>query len=68
MMTYSGNRNYNALIAGLKPNARKHPGSNSRKPYSYMLSAQDRMVRFIERMTGVGGNENDQINLDGLVQ
>ena len=68
MMTYSGNRNYNTLIAGLKPNARKHPGSNSRKPYSYMLSTQDRMVRFIERMTGEGGNENDQINLDGLVK
>ncbi len=68
MLAYSGNSGFNTLIAGQKAKARRHPGSNNKKPYSYMISTQDRLMRFIEKMTGNGGNENEQPDLDGIVQ
>jgi hypothetical protein len=51
MMTQSGNRNYNSLISGLKANERKHPESSVRVPYSYMIAAEDRLARFLRRMS-----------------
>lgn len=60
MMVYSGNSNFNNLIAGQKAKARRHPGSSNRRPYSYMISSQDRLMRFIQKMTGNEDNENEQ--------
>ena len=60
-MVYSGNNNFNNLIAGQKAKARRHPGSSNRRPYSYMISSQDRLMRFIQKMmTGNEDNENEQ--------
>ena len=52
MMTQSGNNSYNTLIANTKQNDRKHPDSNTRIPYTYMISVEDRVERFLRRMTG----------------
>ena len=68
MMSYSGNSNYNILLGSIRPRARKHPDSSSRKPYSYMLSAEDRINRFIMRMTNEELPEDEVLNLDRLVQ
>jgi hypothetical protein len=50
MMTQSGNNSYNTLIADTKANARKDPNSSVRVPYSYMISVEDRLSRFLRRM------------------
>jgi hypothetical protein len=67
MMTQSGNNDYNKYIAGLKPNLRKHPDSSLRQPYSYMLSVEDRLGRFLRRMTGEE-TEVEEVDLNGLVK
>ena len=56
MMTQSGNQAYNSLITSAKPNDRKDPASSVRVPYSYMISVEDRLPRFLRRMTS---NEED---------
>ncbi len=50
MMTQAGNNNYNVLISTTKLNKRKHPDSTVRQPYSYMISVEDRLSRFLRRM------------------
>lgn len=57
MMTQSSNNAYNTLISNLKLNERKHPDSNSRTPYTYMISVENRVERFISRMTEDSGGE-----------
>ena len=60
MMTQSGNNGYNSLITGIKIRDRRHPDSSTRVPYTYMIAVEDRLERFIRRMTS---NENmDDIN------
>jgi hypothetical protein len=68
LMTQSGNKNYNVLIANTKQNDRKHPDSNQRRQYIYMLSVEDRLARFLERMTGETGENMEEVSLDGLVR
>jgi hypothetical protein len=50
LMTQSGNNNYNTIITSLKPNDRKHPDSTVRIPFTYMMSIENRLDRFIQRM------------------
>jgi hypothetical protein len=50
MMTQSGNNNYNGIITSSKLNDRKHPNSTVRVPYTYMISVEDRLERFLQRM------------------
>lgn len=59
LMTQSSNINYNSLIVSIKEKDRKHPQSSVRVPYTYMISVQDRLPRFLQRMTS---GENDEIN------
>ncbi len=68
MMTQSGNNNYNTLIANTKLNERKHPDSSVRKPYTYMIAVEDRLSRFLARMTGNENEPESQPNLDGLIK
>jgi hypothetical protein len=49
-MTQSGNSNYNTLITNTKLNDRKDPQSSIRLPYTYMISVEDRLNKFIARM------------------
>jgi hypothetical protein len=51
MMTQAGNIDYNTLIANIKQRERKHPDSSVRKPYTYMIAVEDRLARFLRRMT-----------------
>lgn len=51
MMTQSGNSTYNSLISDMKANSRKHPESSVRVPYSYMIAVEDRLNRFLRRIT-----------------
>jgi hypothetical protein len=51
MMTQSGNATYNALLSSLKLKDRKHPESSVRVPYTYMISVEDRLGRFLQRMS-----------------
>jgi hypothetical protein len=57
MMTQSSNNSYNKLIANIKQNDRRHKASTSRTPYTYMISVENRVERFISRMTGDSGEE-----------
>ncbi len=57
MMTQAGNNSYNTLINSIKLNDRKHPESTVRVPYTYMIAVEDRLSRFLRRMTSAAGDE-----------
>jgi hypothetical protein len=57
MMTQSSNNSYNTLISNIKLNDRKHSDSNNRTPYTYMISVENRVARFLSRMEGDKGEE-----------
>ncbi|HKK42163.1 MAG TPA: hypothetical protein VJ963_07125, partial [Bacteroidales bacterium] len=52
MMTQSSNTEYNSIITNTKLNARKHPESTTRTPYTYMIAVEGRLSRFLSRMSG----------------
>ncbi|MBN2861553.1 MAG: hypothetical protein JXN62_00225, partial [Bacteroidales bacterium] len=68
MMTQAANKTYGMLIGGLKPKVRKHPKSTSKQPYTYMITVEDRLSRFLQRMTEGDESVNVETDLDGLVQ
>lgn len=51
LMTQAGNLDYNTLISTIKIKDRRHPESSNRKPYTYMIAVEDRLPRFLRRMT-----------------
>jgi len=57
MMTQSGNSSYNTLITNIKLNDRKHTDSKIETPYTYMISVENRVERFLRRMEGDPGEE-----------
>jgi hypothetical protein len=58
MMTQSGNNNYNTIIAKTKLNDRKDPESTIKVPYTYMISVEDRLGKFLQRMSDNKGEDN----------
>ncbi len=60
MMTQSGNNEYNSLISKIKVNDRKDPRATVRVPYTYMISVEDRLGRFIHRMESTDDPSGDQ--------
>jgi hypothetical protein len=68
MMTQSGNNAYNTLIANTKLSLRKHPDSSVRQPYTYMISVEDRLGKFLQRMTGTPESNDQQPDLKGLTR
>jgi hypothetical protein len=68
MMTQAGNNTFNTLIANTKLNDRKHPDSSVKQPYIYMISVEDRLGKFLQRMTGNGIAGDEEVNLDGLIK
>jgi hypothetical protein len=68
MMTQSGNNGYNTLIANIKLSQRKHPDSSVRQPYTYMISVEDRLGKFLQRMTVPVENNEQQPDLKGLTR
>ena len=67
MMTESGNNNYNTIIAKTKLSERKHPESSVKVPYTYMISVEDRLSKFLQRMSD-NKPEDNSIDLNGLVK
>lgn len=61
MMTQAGNNGYNTLISTIKLNDRKDPQSSVRVPYTYMISVEDRLGKFLRRMESTGSDEG-QVN------
>lgn len=61
MMTQAGNNNYKSIITGIKLNDRKDPQSSIRVPYTYMISVEDRLGRFLRRMES-SESEEELIN------
>jgi hypothetical protein len=59
MMTQAANGKYNSLISEMKASARKHPESSVRVPYSFMIAVEDRLSRFLRRMTSNEAVEDD---------
>ena len=57
MMTQSGNSNYNTLITTIKIKDRKDPASSVRIPYTYMIAVEDRLGKFLQRMSSDSGEE-----------
>ena len=51
MMAQAANNNFNTLISNLKLKNRKHPDSSVRVPYTYMIAVEDRLGRFLKRMS-----------------
>ncbi|MGE5419652.1 MAG: hypothetical protein ACM3UT_05670 [Chloroflexota bacterium] len=60
MMTQSGNNSYNSLIADMKASARKHPESSVRVPYSFMIAVEDRLGRFLKRISTDGASPEEE--------
>jgi hypothetical protein len=61
MMSQAGDNKYNTLIANIKLNARKHPDSSVRVPYTYMISVEDRLSRFLRRMSADNPEETPAV-------
>jgi hypothetical protein len=51
LMTQSGNNGYNSIITGTKLSERKHPSATGRIPYTYMIAVENRLSRFLQRMS-----------------
>jgi hypothetical protein len=67
MMTQSGNNNYNTIIAKTKLNDRKHPESSTKVPYTYMIAVEDRLAKFLQRMSDNKVEDNSG-DLNGLIK
>ncbi|HEX7492975.1 MAG TPA: hypothetical protein VF346_02055, partial [Bacteroidales bacterium] len=67
MMTQSGNNNFNTIIAKTKQNDRKDPESSLKVPYTYMLAVEDRLGRFLQRMSN-NKPEDDSGNPEGVIK
>ena len=61
MMAQAGNNNFNSIISNTKLNDRKHPLSSVRVPYTYMIASEDKLGRFLKRMTS-DVTEEDAVN------
>ncbi len=67
MMSKSSNSYFNNVVTNTKESNRKHPEATGRVPYTYVIAADDRLKRFLRRMTG----EEEEVNtnsLDGLIR
>ncbi|MGC1391856.1 MAG: hypothetical protein WA816_12535 [Bacteroidales bacterium] len=67
MMTQSGNNNYNTIIAKTKLNERKDPESTIKVPYTYMIAVEDRLGKFLQRMSENKTDDNS-VDLNGLIK
>jgi hypothetical protein len=66
MMARAGNTSFNSIISNEKEKDRKHPDSSLKVPYTYMIAVEDRLGRFLRRMSSV--IEEEPSNLDGIIK
>ena len=57
MMAQAGNIEFNRLISSIRLRERKHPEDTERKPYTYMIAVEDRLDRFLRKMSGTEDEE-----------
>ncbi len=67
MMAQAGNYSFNTIISKEKLKDRRDPSSNTRVPYTYMVAVEDRLARFLRRMSSREA-EQDLPVLDGLIR
>lgn len=67
MMTQSGNNDFNTIISKTKPNDRRSPESTTKVPYTYMISVEDRLGKFLQRMSQNNPDDNSA-NPDGPIK
>jgi hypothetical protein len=67
MMTQAGNNAYNTIISKTKLNERKDPRSTVKVPYTYMIAVEDRLAKFLQRMS-VNKPEDNSGDLNGLIK
>ncbi len=66
MMAQAGNIEFNRLLNNIKLKDRKHPESSTKVPYTYMVAVEDRLNRFLRRMSGE--LDEDMQPLEGIVK
>jgi hypothetical protein len=66
-MTQSGNNSYNTIIVKTKLNDRRDPKSSIKVPYTYMIAVQDRLGKFLQRMSDNKAEDNSG-DLNGLIK
>ncbi|NSW93700.1 MAG: hypothetical protein HPY62_03220, partial [Bacteroidales bacterium] len=66
MMAQAANIRFNSLISNEKIKVRKDPNSSTKVPYTYMIAAEDRLPRFLRRMTE--NPETESSPTDGLMR
>jgi len=67
MMTQSGNNNYNTIITKTKANDRKHPESSTKVPYTYTVAVEERLARFLRRMSQNQAEESS-VDINELIR
>lgn len=67
MMAQAGSGTFNRILSRAKPKERRHPASTTREPYSYMIAVEDRLGRFLMRMTE-SEQENEPYLFEDLMQ
>lgn len=68
MMAQAGNIEFNKLLRSIKLKDREHPRATSRTPYTYMIAVEDRLDKFLRRMSEDEGQESEMTPLDNLFQ
>jgi hypothetical protein len=68
MMAQAGNLEFNRLISSIRLKDRQHPESSVRVPYTYMIAVEDRLDKFLRRMTGGGEEEPETTPIDNIFQ
>ena len=66
MMAQAGNLNFNTIISTTKIKDRKDPNATTKIPYTYMIAVEDRLGRFLKRMSGE--IEEEPSVLEGIVK
>jgi hypothetical protein len=66
LMAQASNINFNTIISTEKIKDRRDPNSSVRVPYTYMIAVEDRLGRFLRRMSGEV--ETEPSILDGIVR
>ncbi|HZK61641.1 MAG TPA: hypothetical protein VFC41_06150, partial [Anaerovoracaceae bacterium] len=67
MMAQAGSSSFNTIIAKTKLKDRKDPKSSARIPYTYMIAVENRLNKFLQRMSENNAEDNSD-NLKGLLR
>ncbi|HUV01167.1 MAG TPA: hypothetical protein VMW32_09410 [Bacteroidales bacterium] len=66
MMAQAANISFNTILNTAKIKDRRDPNSNTKVPYTYMIAVEDRLGRFLRRMSGE--IETEPSLFDGIIR